>query len=118
MRNVSTESIILDEIGISPNILGVAEGDGIHAIVEAIHRRGDDVVESLREVFIVLKSLEELELKLVTFDRFEKVRADEKITVRLAWRTTRYQLPFKRNIRIRTTVSDLRALKEQRDEER
>jgi hypothetical protein len=111
VRNVSNESIILDEIGVSPNILGLAQGDGIHAIAEAIHRRGDDVTESTREVFIVLKPLEELQLKLVTFDKFNQASNDQKIVTRISWRTTRFRIPFKRNVKIRTSVADIRAMK-------
>lgn len=111
VRNVSNESIILDEIGVSPNILGVAKGDGVRAIVEAIHRRGDDVAESSRNVFIVLKPLEELQLKLVTFDKFNQASAGQKVVVRLSWRTTRFRMPFKRNLKIRTSVADIRAMK-------
>jgi hypothetical protein len=110
VRNVSNESIILDEIGVSPNILGAAEGDGVHAIVEAIHRRGDDVAESSRDVFIVLKPLEELRLKVVTFDKFIQAAAGQKVVVRLSWRTTRDRMPFKRNIKIRTSVADIQAM--------
>ena len=112
VRNVSNESIILDEIGAAPNIIGVAKGDGVHAIVEAIHRRGDDVTESSREVFIVLKPLEELQLKLITFDKFNHASADQKVVVRLSWRTTRLRVPFKRNIKIRTSVGDIRSMKD------
>jgi hypothetical protein len=77
VRNVSNETVILDEIGASPNIFGIAKDNGIRAIAEAVHRRGDDVAESSRKVFIVIKPLEELELKLVTFDKFEKASADQ-----------------------------------------
>jgi len=41
IRNVSNESIILDEIGVSPNIIGVAKGDTVEAIVTAVMRRGE-----------------------------------------------------------------------------
>lgn len=112
VRNVSNETLILDEIGASPNTFGIAEGDGTRAIVEVIHRRGDDVAESSRKVFIVIKPLEELQLKLVTFDKFEKASADQKVVARFSWRTTRFRMPFKRNIKIKTSVADIRAMKE------
>jgi hypothetical protein len=111
VRNVSNESIILDQIGASPNIFGIAQGDGVHAIAEAIHRRGDDVTESSRKVFIVLKPLEELQLKLITFDRFNQASPDQKVVARISWRTTRVRMPFKRNVRINTSVADIRAMK-------
>ena len=116
VKNVSNESIILDQISASPNIIGLAEGDGIRAIVEAVHRRGDDVAKSSRPVFIVLKPLEEFQLKLVTFDKFEKMKAEQKVIIRLSWRTTRFRLPFRRKVRIRTSVSDIRWMKGIKDE--
>jgi hypothetical protein len=117
VRNVSNESIILDEIGVSPNLLGVAEGDGVRAIVEAIHRRGDDVIESSRDMFIVLKPLEEVQLKVVTFDKFERASAGQKVVIRLSWRTTRFRMPFKRNVKIRTSAADIRAMKDTEDKD-
>jgi hypothetical protein len=112
VRNVSNETLILDEIGASPNIFGIAEGDGTRAIVEAIHGRGDDVAESSRKVFIVIKPLQELQLRLVTFEKFEQASGDQAVVMRIAWRTTRFRMPFKRNIKIRTSVADIRAMKE------
>jgi hypothetical protein len=112
VRNVSNESIILDEVGASPNIFGIVKGEGAHAMAEAIHRRGDDVAESSREVFIVLKPLEELQLKLVTFDKFNQAASDQKVVARFSWRTTRFRMPFKRNIKIKTSVADIRAMKD------
>jgi hypothetical protein len=102
----------MDEISASPNIIGLAEGDGVRAIVEAVYRRGDDVARSSRTVFIVLKPVEEFQLKLVTFDKFKKMNDEQKVVIRLAWRTTRFKLPFKRYVRIRTSVADIRAMKD------
>jgi hypothetical protein len=112
VRNVSNETIILDEIGVSPNIIGVAKGDTTDAFVEAFMRRGDNVRESSREIFIVLKPLEELQLKLIPFDKFTQSAADQKVVARFSWRTTRFRLPFKRNVKIRSSVADIRAMKE------
>jgi hypothetical protein len=111
VRNVSNESIILDEIGVSPNILGIAKGDSVHAISAASERRNEDVAESAREVFIILKPLEELPLKIVTFDKFNQAMSEQKVVARFSWRTTRFRVPFKRNIKLRTSVGDIRAMK-------
>jgi hypothetical protein len=51
---------------------------------------------------------------MVTFDKFEKMEAEQKVVIRLAWRTTRFRLPFKRMVRIRTSVSDIRAMKDRK----
>jgi hypothetical protein len=53
-----------------------------------------------------------LQLKLVTFDKFEKAADDQKVTIRLSWRTTRFRMPFKRNVKIKTSVADIRAMKD------
>jgi hypothetical protein len=40
VRNVSNESIILDEIAVAPHIFGIANGDSTHAMAEAVMGRG------------------------------------------------------------------------------
>jgi hypothetical protein len=106
----------LDEIGVSPNILGVAKGDGAQLAVVAFMRSGEDARESSREIFIVLKPLEEMQLSLATFDKFNHTSADRKVVLRFSWRTTRYMLPFKRNVKIKTSVFDIRAMKDAKEE--
>lgn len=116
VRNVSNESIILDEIGVSPNIIGVSKGDSSHAIIEATMRRDDNVDESARKVFIVLKPLAEMRLNLIPFEKFDQAAADQKVVVRFSWRTTRFRPLFKRNVRIRTSVTDLRGMKDTKED--
>jgi hypothetical protein len=112
VRNVSNESIIMDEFAVAPNIFGIAHGDSTRAIAEVVIRRGHEAKQSSRKVFIVLEPLEELQLNLITFDKFEQASGDQAIVMLIAWRTTRFRMPFKRNIKIRTSAADIRAMKE------
>jgi hypothetical protein len=113
VRNVSNESIIVDEFAVAPNIFGIAHGDSTRAIAAVVvARRGHEEKQSSRKVFIVLKPLEELQLNLITFDKFEQASGDQAVVMRIAWRTTRFRMPFKRNIKIRTSAADIRAMKE------
>jgi hypothetical protein len=117
VRNVSNESIIMDQFTVAPNILGIAHGDSVRAIADVvigdvIAGRSNKEKQSSRSVFIILKPLAELQLKLVTFDKFEQALGAQVVVMQIAWRTTRFRMPFKRNIKIRTSVADIRAMKE------
>jgi hypothetical protein len=113
VRNVSNESIIMDEFAVAPNIVGIAHGNSTRAMAEVVTaRRGHDEKQSSRRVFIVLKPLEELQLNLITFDKIEQALGGQAVIVRIAWRTTRFRMPFKRNIKIRTSMADIQAMKE------
>jgi hypothetical protein len=111
VRNVSAESIILDRIAVAPNILGVALGNNAHSMAEIIEARYEREKRSSRKVFIVLKPLEAVELHLITFDKFENALSIQKVTAEISWRTTRFRLPFQRNIKITTSVADIKAMK-------
>ena len=112
VRNVSTESIIVDEIAVAPNIIGIAEGNSAHAVAEIIQDRSDKEKRSSRKVFLVLKPLEALELHLITFGKFENALGTQKVTAQFSWRTTRLRFPFKRGIKVNTSVADIRAMKQ------
>jgi hypothetical protein len=112
VRNVSAESIILDRIAVAPNILGIALGNNAHSIAEIIEARYEREKRSSRKVFIVLKPLEAVELHVITFDKFENALSIQKVTAEISWRTTRFRLPFERKIKIRTSVADIRAIKQ------
>jgi hypothetical protein len=114
VRNGSNETIIVDQIGVSPNVVGLAKGHSIHSTVEAVVRRGEEVDQSVRDCFFIIEPLGELALGLITFDAFNQLKDRDTVTIRLAWRNTRYVLPFRRNIKISTTAGDIRQLKEMR----
>jgi hypothetical protein len=112
VRNVSTEVIILDEIAVAPNIVGIADGNSARAMAEIIQDRSVKEKRSSRRAFIVLKPLEALELHLITFEKFENALGAQKVTAEFFWRTTRFRLPFKRTIKVTTSVADIRAMKQ------
>jgi hypothetical protein len=74
--------------------------------------RNEEVSASAREVFLVFKPMEEKQLKVVMFQKLDKLPAAQKVLIRLSWRTTRDRLPIKRSVALRTLVSDLRLLKD------
>jgi hypothetical protein len=111
LKNTTSETLILDEIGVSPNVLGLAEGHEIRDIVPVIIRRGEDEWESVRPCFLTVEPLGELKLGIVTFDAFTKLTNTDRVVVRLKWRNTRFALPFARNVKVRTTAGDVRRLK-------
>lgn len=116
LRNVSNESIIIDEMSASPNLVGLAKGDSVLAIVRAVVSRREHTDKNSRSVFIVLKPLEEIRIGLIAFDSFQKASADRDITIRFSWRTSRRRFPLKRTVSIKTSVGDIAAMKVKEDE--
>lgn len=112
VKNVSNETLVVDEVGVSPNILGLAKDDSVEGIVTAVMNRNELGSASVREVFLVFKPLEEKQLKVVMFQKLDELPAAQKVLIRLSWRTTRDRLPIKRCVTLRTSVSDLRFLRD------
>jgi hypothetical protein len=110
LKNAANETLIVDEIGVAPNVLGLAPGHEIKDIVPVIVRRGEDVAESKRRCFFPIEPLGELKFGVVRFDAFKQLKNDHRITVRLKWRNTRFVLSFARNVKVRTTAGDIRKL--------
>lgn len=117
LKNAANETLIVDEIGVAPNVLGLANGHGTRDIALAVARRGEDVAESKRPCFLPVEPFGELKLAVVTFDPFNQLKSDDGITIRLKWRNTRYALPFARKVTVRTTAGDVRKLKGEQEEE-
>jgi hypothetical protein len=117
LKNAARETLIVDEIGVAPNVLGLARGHEIKDIVPVIARRGGDAPESKRSCFFAVEPLGELKLGVVTFDPFQQLKSDDGIIIRLRWRNTRFALPFARDVKVRTTAGDIRKLKGENEEE-
>ncbi len=117
LENSANETLIVDEIGVAPNVLGLNHGHDIRGVVAAIVRRGEDAPESRRPCFFPVEPVGELKLGVVTFEAFKRLKSDDCITVRLKWRNTRFVLPFARNVKVRTTAGDIRKLKGEDEEE-
>jgi hypothetical protein len=112
IRNPSEESIIIDQIAVRPNVVGLAEGHDMRSTMEAVKNRQDVVREAVRDCFVVLKPLEERALNLIIFEAFGKLKDNERVTIRLGWRNTRSPFPFKRSVRVKTTALDIRKFRE------
>jgi hypothetical protein len=117
LKNAANETLIVDEIGVAPNVLGLAGGHEIRDIVPTIIRRGEDTSESKRPCFFPVEPFGELKLGVVTFDLFNQLDSNGSITIRLKWRNTRYGLPFARKVSVMTTAGDIRKLKGEDEEE-
>jgi len=117
LKNGANETLIVDEIGVAPNVLGLIRGHQMEDMYPAIIRRGEDVPECRLPCFFPVEPLGELKLGVVTFEAFKRLKSDDCITVRLKWRNTRFVLPFARNVKVKTTAGDIRKLKGEDEEE-
>jgi hypothetical protein len=116
LKNAANETLIVDEIGVAPNVLGLAYGHDIRGTVEAaygraVERKGEDGPERRRPCFFPVEPLGELKLGVIRWnDAFDQLKNGDRITIRLKWRNTRLPLPFARNVKVRTTAGDIRKL--------
>ncbi len=117
LKNAADETLIVDEIRVAPNVLGLAGGHEIRDIVPAIARRDNDALESKRPCFFPIEPFGELRLAIVTFDPFNNLKSGDPIVVSLKWRNTRFALPFDRKVTVRTTAGYIRKFKGEHEEE-
>ena len=117
LKNAANETLIADDIGVAPNVLGLMHGHEIEEAADAIVRRGEDVPESRQPCFFPVEPLGDLKLGVVRFDAFKQLKSDDRITVRLKWHNTRFVLPFARNVKVMTTAGDIRKLFGENEEE-
>jgi hypothetical protein len=85
LKNAANETLIVDEIGVAPNVLGFNYGHDIKGVVAAIVRRGEDAPESKRPCFFAVEPLRELKLGVVTFEACKQLKNHNVITIRLKW---------------------------------
>src|SRR5215470_4979173 len=110
LRNAANETLIVDETSVAPNVLAFPHGHEIRDTVAAIYRRGEDVAESRLPCFFTVEPLGELTLGMVRFEAFKQLKKEDRITIRLKWRNTRFVLPFARKVKVTTTAGDIRKL--------
>jgi len=95
------EALVVENFSIAPPIVGLAEDHGIRAITAA-------QIQNVRT--LVLPPRGEATYMLVILGAATD-RDSERIVISAEWRTTRRPWPWKRTVRIRTTVAELKNLK-------
>jgi hypothetical protein len=116
LKNAADETLIVDEIGVAPNVLGLAHGHEEKDLRPLIVLRREDSSGCKRPCFFPVEPFGALKLGVVTHDPFNRLKSGHRITIRLKWRNTRFALPFARNVKVRTTAGDIRKLKSEDEE--
>jgi hypothetical protein len=115
IRNWMTESLIVDDIAITPPYLGIPSRDDLGStltiIQAAVEARAKSGVHT-SPAFLVVNPLAEQMYPLVRLISFDDLSADTKIKIRCRWRSTGRSFFLKRRAKASTTVGDvLRMLK-------
>lgn len=110
LRNTSDETLIIDEIAVSPLGVDVAMGNDLLSHIQAVWypkmTTGD-----IQRTFCVLAPQASRELGLVTSTAFEALPPATPVRIRCEWRATSRPWPFKRHVWVRASVDDIRQLK-------
>ncbi|MBR0789886.1 hypothetical protein JQ631_12445 [Bradyrhizobium manausense] len=116
LRNVTKETVIIDEISITPkDFLRAARANDLITKNEERQKAfypttaGKDDARFLGE-FVILKPDEERRFSLHRFASFEHAKDDEKLVIRCRWENTRTPWFTKRYVKVRTTVGRVKKL--------
>jgi len=114
IKNIADETIIIDEIIITPAILKVAKANDLVTVNEEKAASMYPTMERRvpEGVFIVIKPKEERTFALHRFAEFENSDGKRMITIRCRWRNTRKPFPIARHAKIKTTVKDVQNMME------
>jgi|SRR6516165_9790463 len=99
--NVRDEAILVENFSVDPPIVGLAEDQSARAIIAA-------QTQEVRT--LVLPAWGEVAYVLVMLGKATG-RNTEPVVISAEWRATRRPWPWKRRVRIRTTVAELKAFK-------
>jgi hypothetical protein len=113
-QNVAAETIIVDEVVIRPPMmLKLARANDLVTRNEeraAALYSSDD--RKLDGIFIVIKPTEERTFALHRFADFENADDGTPISIRCRWKNTRKPFPISRCVKIKTTVKEIKDLRE------
>ena len=114
IKNVADETIIIDEILITPAILKVAKANDLVTLNEEKAASMYPTMERRvpEGIFIVIKPKEERTFSLHRFAEFENSDGKRMITIRCRWRNTRKPFPIARHVKVKSTVNDVRNMME------
>jgi hypothetical protein len=115
-KNVTSETVIVDEIAISPpDYLRAVRANDLITANEDVQKAfypdsaGKDNPRFVGE-FVMLKPQEERKFSLHRFAAFELAKDDEKVVIRCRWENTRLPWFTKRHVMVRTTVGKVKKL--------
>jgi hypothetical protein len=117
IKNISEETIIIDEIVIKPPGLTVARANDLITKNEEVQlsfypsTAGKDDPR-FQGNFIVLKPTDVRTFALHRFAEFENADDKTRVTIRCRWQNTRKLWPIPRYVRIKTTVKQVRGLQD------
>jgi hypothetical protein len=115
-KNVTHETIIIDEIKITPpgylraaraNDLITPNEDRAQSFYPTTAGKDDPRFEGN---FVMLKPQHERKFALHRFGAFEQARADEKVVIRCRWENTRRRWFTNRYVKVHTTVGKVKKL--------
>jgi hypothetical protein len=117
LKNIANETIIIDQIKITPDYLQAARANDLithneerqKAFYPTMAGKDDPRFEG---EFVLLKPLEERKFPLHRFGHFEKAPANEKVVIRCRWENTRRRWFMARYVTVRTTADKVRNLVE------
>ncbi len=115
LRNDRDETIIVERIEAKPPLLAFSTGHEVRDIAEAVVRVRPDAVE---DALAVLRSKEDIELKIITMDGFKAAPASQKIKVTIQWRASSRALLSRSKASKKITVEDVRDLEEAAEQRR
>lgn len=114
LKNVSQETLIIEEIDIKPPVIALRNPDDLRTVSEdrqAVWYPTMNDHKAMR-VFIILGPLGERTFDLKRSAEFENATEDTYISIRCKWRNSRWPLPFYRSRWLKVSVSDIRAMRE------
>jgi hypothetical protein len=114
-KNIAAETIVIDEIVITPPMLTVATANDLVTRNEeraAVMYPTMEDNKRLEGIFVVIKPTEERTFALHRFADFETADGNTVIAIRCRWRNTRKPFPIPRYVRVKTTVKEVRDLRE------
>ena len=109
LKNVTEESIVIDEISVTPRVLQVSMADDLRSTIKAVVA-GEKGVSGDSKTYFVISAEGERRLPLVFLSQFKESPKNKKITITCGYRNTRRPLPFSRFVKVKTTIEDLEAI--------
>lgn len=101
IKNVTDEDIVIDEISISPALLTFSVDGEVRSIAKAVIRDFNQImVGPLAERLLIL-------IRTPNSQQSE----DTPVTITATWRGTRRPWPWKRHVKIKTTIAFIELLK-------
>ena len=101
IKNVLDEDVVIENWDVTPELVGLSKDDSVRAIIEAAAGNIQTAI---------LPPLGELMLRLIILGPATG-REQEPIIISAQWNNTRRPWPFRRTLKIKTSVARLRALK-------